>query len=61
MLSEPGRRFREYGKSGPPDRFNRSLVLVSLDGRDLGELLMAAHLARPWTGKRRSWCNAQND
>lgn len=54
--SEPGRKFKEYGKSGPLDPFGRSLVLVSLDGADLGESLIREGLARKWDGKRRSWC-----
>lgn len=55
--SEPGRKFKEWGLSGPLDYFRRSLVLVILDGdRDLGELLIAAGLARPWRGRREPWC-----
>jgi micrococcal nuclease len=54
--SEPGRKFKEYGQSGPLDRFRRSLVLVSLDGTDLGDRLIREGLARKWDGKRRPWC-----
>jgi len=38
------------------DRHGRTLAYVVVDGRDLGELLMAQGLARPWTGRRQSWC-----
>ena len=57
--SEPGRKFSGHGRSGPLDPFRRSLVLVSIDGRDLGELLIAERLARPWTGKRQPWCKPE--
>lgn len=39
------------------DRYGRTIARVTLaDGRDLGELLIARGLARPWTGRRESWC-----
>jgi micrococcal nuclease len=38
------------------DRFGRRVAFVLVDGRDLGELLLAAGLARPWPGHRRKWC-----
>ncbi|MCA3245570.1 MAG: thermonuclease family protein [Azospirillum sp.] len=40
----------------PRDRYGRTLAWVVLDGRDLGDSLVAARLARPWDGRRRSWC-----
>lgn len=39
------------------DRYGRTLAVVDIDGVDIGEQLIAEGLARPWTGKRRSWCN----
>ncbi|WP_353807019.1 hypothetical protein [Mesorhizobium sp.] len=30
---------------------------MKVDGRDVGEILIAEGVARPWTGKRRSWCD----
>lgn len=39
------------------DRYGRTLARVYVDGRDLGEILIAEGLARRWTGKRRPWCN----
>lgn len=38
------------------DRFNRILATITVDGRDVGKTLVAEDLARPWEGKRRSWC-----
>jgi endonuclease YncB( thermonuclease family) len=38
------------------DRYRRILARVLADGRDVGELLIARGLARPWEGHRRSWC-----
>jgi micrococcal nuclease len=38
------------------DRHGRTLAYVLVDGRDLGEILIAEGLARPWIGKRRPWC-----
>lgn len=40
----------------PRDRYGRTLAWVDVDGRDLGELLVAAGLARRWDGRRRPWC-----
>lgn len=38
------------------DRYGRTLARVYVDGRDLGDILIAEGHARPWTGKRRPWC-----
>lgn len=38
------------------DRYGRTLAHLSLDGRDLGDDLIAAGLARPWRGAREPWC-----
>ena len=38
------------------DRYGRTLAHVRVDGEDAGEALVAAGLARPWDGRRRSWC-----
>ena len=38
------------------DRYGRTLARVSIDGADAGNALVAAGLARPWEGRRRSWC-----
>jgi micrococcal nuclease len=38
------------------DRYGRVVALVSAGGEDLGEMLIAAGLARRWTGRREPWC-----
>ena len=38
------------------DRYGRTLANVSVGGADAGRALIAAGLARPWEGRRRSWC-----
>lgn len=38
------------------DRYGRTLAFVRVNGRDVGEQLIAAGLARPWRGKRERWC-----
>jgi micrococcal nuclease len=48
----------------PTGRFNAAgqpLVFVSLDGRDLGELLMAQGAARPARARTAPWCAATGD
>ncbi|MCM0018447.1 MAG: thermonuclease family protein [Tagaea sp.] len=40
----------------PKDRYGRTLAWVLVDGRDVGEDLIAAGLARRWDGRRRPWC-----
>lgn len=38
------------------DRNGRKLRRVLVEGRDVGEQLIAEQLARPWTGRREPWC-----
>lgn len=38
------------------DRYGRVLALVRRGTDDLGEALIKAGLARPWTGKQEKWC-----
>lgn len=38
------------------DRYGRTLAKVLADGRDVGEQMLREGLARPWTGRRESWC-----
>jgi endonuclease YncB( thermonuclease family) len=38
------------------DQYGRRIAFVSVDGKDLGQLLMDAGLARPWLGRRARWC-----
>lgn len=39
------------------DRYGRMLATIEVDGKDVGEMMIAEGLARRWTGKRRPWCN----
>ena len=38
------------------DRFDRLLRRVSVDGRDVGELLIREGLAQRWEGHKAAWC-----
>lgn len=38
------------------DRYGRTIGFVLIDGRDLGEAMIAAGHARPWRGRREPWC-----
>lgn len=38
------------------DRYGRTLAKVLADGRDVGEQMLREGLARPWAGRRESWC-----
>lgn len=43
--------------SSGTDRYGRRLASLRLDGRDLAETIVAAGLARPYSGgKREGWC-----
>lgn len=44
---------REVGRT---DTYGRTLARVALDGRDLGETLIAEGLAHPWRDHREPWC-----
>lgn len=39
------------------DYFGRTLAYIELDGRDLGESLIKAGYAQPWTGRKAEWCD----
>lgn len=40
------------------EKYGRILARVTIDGRDLADMLIAEGLARPYGGeKRQSWCN----
>ncbi|MDX2277058.1 MAG: thermonuclease family protein [Hyphomonadaceae bacterium] len=41
---------------GRTDAYGRTIAVVAVDGRDLGEVLIAESLARPWRGRREPWC-----
>lgn len=44
--------------TGRTDRYDRTIALVAINGRDVGETLIDAGLARPWRGRREPWCDA---
>jgi micrococcal nuclease len=48
----------EIRATGRIDRYERAIAFVLIDGRDLGETLIAEGLARPWRGRREPWCDA---
>lgn len=39
-----------------PEKYHRTLVRIVVGGKDVGELLIADGLARPWEGRRQAWC-----
>jgi len=47
----------EIRPTGRIDRYQRAIAFVVIDGRDLGETLIAEGLARPWRGRREPWCD----
>lgn len=49
-----GRRI-EIARTGK-DKYGRTLARVSVNGIDAGGTLIAEGLARPWEGRRHSWC-----
>jgi len=38
------------------DRYKRTLAVVRVNGRDVGEVLIREGFARRWDGARRPWC-----
>jgi endonuclease YncB( thermonuclease family) len=63
-MSKPGAVI-ELSTLGGYDEFNRYLATVTVDGEDLGEMLIDAGLARVWTEKHEGqskmyWCNQQS-
>jgi len=39
------------------DRYGRTLATISVDGRDVGDILVEEGLARQWAGRRSPWCD----
>lgn len=39
------------------DRYGRTLATITVDGDDVGEIMIEEGLARRWDGQRRPWCN----
>lgn len=46
-------------KTARIDAYGRCVAFVFVDGKDLGEILVARGLAKSWRGKREPWCGAQ--
>jgi endonuclease YncB( thermonuclease family) len=38
------------------DRYDRTLAAIRVEGRDVGDILVAEGLARTWAGRREPWC-----
>lgn len=38
------------------DRYGRTLATISVNGTDVGEILITEGLARRWDGRRHPWC-----
>ena len=51
----------EFRATGRIDRYGRTIAFVLIDGRDMGETLIAEGLARPWRGRREPWCDASGN
>jgi endonuclease YncB( thermonuclease family) len=51
----------ELRPTGRIDRYGRTIAFVLIDGRDMGETLIADGLARPWRGRREPWCDASGN
>lgn len=47
--------------TGRFDQTGQPMVFVSIDGRDLGELLMAQGAARPARARAEPWCDTAGD
>lgn len=56
-----GARRIELNATGRIDRYGRTIAFVVIDGRDMGETLIAEGLARPWRGRREPWCDASGN
>lgn len=38
------------------DLHGRTLATIFVEGQDVGDIMIAEGVARPWTGKRQPWC-----
>lgn len=38
------------------DRYGRTLAIVTVNGRSVGDVLVSEGLARTWSGRREPWC-----
>jgi endonuclease YncB( thermonuclease family) len=51
----------EIRRTGREDQYGRTIGFVILDGRDLGQQLIAGGHARPWRGRREPWCGSDGN
>jgi len=54
-------RSLDVRRTGRVDRYDRIIAFIQIDGRDLGEMMIAEGLARPWRGRREAWCDASGN
>lgn len=47
--------------TGRIDTYGRKIGYVTIDGRDLGRMMIARGLARAWRGRREPWCGASGE
>ncbi|RDC59807.1 hypothetical protein HME9302_00028 [Alteripontixanthobacter maritimus] len=52
LLNEGPIHIRRTGR----DRFDRTLANLTVNGRDVGKLMVSGGYARQWTGRRETWC-----
>jgi micrococcal nuclease len=45
-------------RTGRTDNYGRTIGYVSIDGHDMGQIMIDRRLARPWRGSREPWCGA---
>ena len=38
------------------DRYGRTLAIITVNGRSVGDMLVSEGLARTWSGRREQWC-----
>lgn len=38
------------------DRYGRTLAVITVNGRSIGDTLVSEGLARTWSGRREPWC-----
>jgi endonuclease YncB( thermonuclease family) len=55
LLNQGRVEWRSSGKRDQ-DRYGRELRLILVNGRSVGDILVAEGLAERWTGRRRNWC-----
>ena len=52
VILGPGFRIHRSGT----DRYGRTLAVLTVNGRSVGDQLVSEGLARTWSGRREGWC-----